>query len=407
MIAVPTDKINSGQVLAEEVRDVNNRLLLSKGHTIEAKHIRIFKIWGISEVNLVGTDQHDDASEPLMDPALIEQTQKSVETLFCHVDLKHPAIKEIYRIAVQFRCKHNIIVEDDNLAVDNQSIPQQEQEKDFLKKLQKKNIILPEITSVASELKEVIRNPMSSAQHIARVVSRSPSLTAVLLKIVNSSFYGFPSKISTVSHAVSLIGTQEISALALGISVLSIFKNIPKKTMDMHSFLRHSLFCGLLSRIFAAHKNVPQTEQLFVSGLLHDLGRLIFYIYFPDESRNVLARSRNRNNLMYKEEIDYLGCDHAQLGVQLMKQWKLPLILENNVLYHHKPSEAQQSVPATIVHLADIIVNSLGIGSSGEKCIPPLDYDAWENLELSPSSFETVIEQAIHQFQGLESVLHV
>ena len=101
-----------------------------------------------------------------------------------------------------------------------------------------------------------------------------------------------------------------------------------------------------------------------------------------------------------------LGCDHAQLGVQLMKQWKLPLILENNILYHHKPSEAQQSVPATIVHLADIIVNSLGIGSSGEKIIPPLDYNAWENLELSPSSFETIIGQATHQFHALDQILH-
>ncbi len=407
MIVVPTDRLESGQVLAEEVRDINDRLLLSKGHTIEAKHIRIFKIWGISEVNLVGTDQHDDRSEPLMDPAMIEQTKKSVKALFCHMDLEHPAVKEIFRIAVQFRCKHNIIVEDDNIAVDNQSIPQQGREKDFLKKLQKKNIILPELPSVAFELKKVVENPMSSAEHIAQVVSRSPSLTAVLLKIVNSSFYGLPSKISTVSHAVSLIGIQEISALALGISVLSIFKNLPKETIDMQSFLRHSLVCGLLSRVFAAHKNIPQTEQLFVSGLLHDLGRLILYIYFPDESRNVLARSRNHNKLLYKEEKDYLGCDHAQLGVELMKQWKLPLILENNVLYHHRPSEAQQSVPATIVHLADNIVNSLGIGGSGEKFIPPLDYDAWENLKLSPSSFETVIEQAIHQFQGLESILHV
>jgi HD-like signal output (HDOD) protein len=120
-----------------------------------------------------------------------------------------------------------------------------------------------------------------------------------------------------------------------------------------------------------------------------------------------LARSRSHNKLLYKEEKDYLGCDHAQLGVELMKQWKLPLILKNNVLYHHKPSGAQQSIPAAIVHLADIIVNSLGIGGSGEKFIPPLDYDAWENLKLSPSSFEPVIEQAIHQFQGLESVLHV
>ena len=138
MIVVPTDRIKSGQILAEEVRDINGRLLLSKGHTIEANHIRIFKIWGISEVNLVGADRHDDTSDPLMDPAMIEQTKKSIETLYCHVDLEHPAIKEIFRIAVQFRCKHNIIVEDDNLTVDNQSIPRHDREKDFLKKLQKK-----------------------------------------------------------------------------------------------------------------------------------------------------------------------------------------------------------------------------------------------------------------------------
>ena len=406
MIVVRTDKIKSGQILAEEVRDINGRLLLAKGHAIEDRHKRIFKIWGIPEVNLVGADHHEATSDPSMDAAMIEQTKKNVKTLLCHVDPAHPAIKEIYRLAVKFRCKHNIIVEKNHLPFDNQSIPRHDREQNFLKKLQKKNLILPEIPSVVFELKQVVENPKSSAEHIARVVSRSPSLTAVLLKIVNSSFYGLPSKISTVTHAVSLIGTQEISVLALGIFVLSIFKKIPKETIDMQSFLRHSLVCGLLSRVFAAHKNIPQTEQLFVSGLLHDLGRLLLYIYFPDESRHVLAHSRNRNKLLYQEEKDYLGCDHAQIGVQLMKQWQLPLILENNVLYHHNPSEAQQPVPATIVHLADIIVNSLGIGSSGEKFVPPLDYNAWENLKLSPNSFETIIGQASHQFQALESILY-
>ena len=406
MMVVATDKIKSGQILAEEVRDINGRLLLAKGHAIEERHVRIFKIWGIPEVNLVGADHHEATSDPSMDAAMLEQTKKNVETLLCHVDPAHPAIKEIYRLAVNFRCKHNIIVEKNNLPVDNQSIPRHDREQNFLKKLQNKNLILPEIPSVVFELKQVVENPKSSAEHIARVVSRSPSLTAVLLKIVNSSFYGLPSKISTVTHAVSLIGTQEISILALGVCVLSIFKKIPKETIDMQSFLKHSLVCGLLSRVFAAHKNIPQTEQLFVSGLLHDLGRLLLYIYFPDESRHVLAYSRNRNKLLFKEEKDYLGCDHAQIGVQLMKQWQLPLILENNVLYHHKPSEAQQSIPATIVHLADIIVNSLGIGSSGEKFVPPLDYNAWENLKLSPNSFETIIGQASHQFQALESILH-
>ena len=405
-MVVATDKIKSGQILSEEVRDINGRLLLAKGHAIEERHVRIFKIWGIPEVNLVGADHHEATSDPSMDAAMLEQTKKNVETLLCHVDPAHPAIKEIYRLAVKFRCKHNIIVEKNHLPVDNQSIPRHDREQNFLKKLQNKNLILPEIPSVVFELKQVVENPKSSAEHIARVVSRSPSLTAVLLKIVNSSFYGLPSKISTVTHAVSLIGTQEISILALGVCVLSIFKKIPKKTIDLQSFLKHSLVCGILSRVIAAHKNIPQTEQLFVSGLLHDLGRLLLYIYFPDESRHILAYSRNRNKLLFKEEKDYLGCDHAQIGVQLMKQWQLPLILENNVLYHHKPSEAQQSIPATIVHLADIIVNSLGIGSSGEKFVPPLDYNAWENLKLSPNSFETIIGQASHQFQALESILH-
>jgi putative nucleotidyltransferase with HDIG domain len=407
MSVVATDKLKSGQILAEEVRDINGRLLLSKGHAIAANHIRIFKIWGVSEVKLVGTDCQDGKSDSSVNPAMIEETRKSLKTLFCHVDLKQPVIKEIYNTAVQFRCKHNIIVENDDLPVDHQPAPPPDGDKDFLKKLQQKNIILPEIPAVALELKQVIEDPMSSAERIARVVSKSPSLTAVLLRIVNSSFYSLPSKISTIPHAVSLIGTQEISVLALGVGVLSIFRNIPSKTISTHSFLRHSLLCGLLSRVFAAHINLPQTEQLFVSGLLHDLGRLILFTYFPDESLNVLARSRNRNKILSEEEKDYLGCDHAQLGMQLMRQWKLPLILENNVLHHHDPSEAEQSVPATIVHLADIIANSLGMGSSGEKFVPPLDYNAWENLDLSPSCFETIIGQATHQFHALDLVLSV
>ena len=177
--------------------------------------------------------------------------------------------------------------------------------------------------------------------------------------------------------------------------------------IDMYSFLKHSLACGILSRILAAQKNFGQTEQLFVSGLLHDLGRLILYLYFTDESRGILGRARRNNKLLYHEETNYLGCDHAQVGNKLMEQWKLPLILENNVLYHHNPSEAQQPIPATIVHLADIIVNALGIGSSGEKFVPPLDAAAWENLDLPISSFDTVIGQATHQFYSLESILQV
>ena len=405
MYAVPTDKLKPGKILAEEVRDINGRLLLARGNEIADNHIRIFKIWGVSEVAVEGPDKGGDKFDPDLNPEIFEQVHTTVLSLFRHTDLEHPIIKNIFNLAVQFRCKHNLIETEENFNLEEHRTVPGDQDVNFIQRLNKSKIVLPEIPSVVFELNEVIANPMSSADHIAQVVNRSPSLTALLLKIVNSSFYGFPSKIDKISHAVTLIGTREISGLALGISILSIFKDIPREMIDMHSFLKHSLACGILSRILAAQKNFGQTEQLFVSGLLHDLGRLILYLYFTDESRNILSRSRNNQTLLYAEETNYLGCDHAQVGKQLMEQWKLPLILENSVLYHHNPSEAQQPIPATIVHLADIIVNSLGIGSSGEKFVPPLDTAAWENLDLPLSSFDTVIGQATHQFYSLESIL--
>lgn len=407
MYAVPTDKLKPGKILAAEVRDINGRLLLARGNKIGDNHIRIFKIWGVSEVAVEGPAQGGDKFDPDLNPEIFEQVNSSVKSLFRHTDREHPIVNKIFNLAVQFRCEHNLIETEDHVHLEERMAATGDQKIDFIKKLNKSKIVLPEIPSIVFELNEVIANPMSSADHIAQVVNRSPSLTALLLKIVNSSFYGFPSKIDKISHAVTLIGTREISGLALGISILSIFKNIPKEMIDMYSFLKHSLACGILSRILAAQKNFGQTEQLFVSGLLHDLGRLILYLYFTEESRDILSRARNNNKLLYEEETDCLGCDHAQVGKHLMEQWKLPLILENNVLYHHHPSEAQQPIPATIVHLADIIVNSLGIGSSGEKFVPPLDTAAWENLDLPPSSFETIIGQATHQFYSLESILQV
>jgi HD-like signal output (HDOD) protein len=267
------------------------------------------------------------------------------------------------------------------------------------------NLTLPEVPSIVFELNDVIANPRSSADDIAKVVQKSPSLTSILLKLVNSPIYSFPSKIDTISSAVILIGTKEIAALALGISILSTFDKIPKKIVDMFSFLKHSFACGIIARILATQKGIPQTEQFFVSGLLHDVGRSILYSNFPEGSRDILNLSRTTNKLLYEVERDCLGYNHSYFAKLLIKQWNLPMSLENNVFYHHNPSEAAQPVPATLVHLADIITNGLGIGTSGERFVPPLDTEAWESLDLSPTCFDIVVKPAIHQFFTFESML--
>jgi len=172
-------------------------------------------------------------------------------------------------------------------------------------------------------------------------------------------------------------------------------------------FRKHSFACGIISRVLAAHKRISQTEQLFISGLIHDIGRLIMYCYFPKESRYILSLSQTTNNLLYEIEEEIFDCNHSQVAKDLIQQWKLPISLENNVFFHHHPSESQQSVPTTLVHLADIITNGLGIGTSGERFVPPLDNQAWEGLGLSPNCFDIVVKQATHQIAALEYILDI
>jgi len=207
MFAVPTDKLKPGKILAEEVRDINGRLLLARGNEIGDNHIRIFKIWGVSEVTVEGPARGNDKFDPEISPQMLEKASETVKDLFQHTDLEHPLVKKIFNLAVQFRCEHNLIDTQSEVYISEKEIDPGDRNKSFVERLNKKEIVLPEIPAVVFELNEVIANPMSSANHIARVVNRSPSLTALLLKIVNSSFYGFPSKIDKVSHAVTLIGT--------------------------------------------------------------------------------------------------------------------------------------------------------------------------------------------------------
>ena len=401
-----TDKLEPGMVLAEEVRDVNGRLLLGEGNSIEPSHIRIFKIWGITEVNVRGEVGKKEEVTADVEPELLEKIKERMRHVFSQVDRDHPAINEIFRLSIEHRSHNGSSEKELPPPINGDQSTKLNDHSNFLDKLSKKKMSLPEIPRIVSELNKVISDPLSSAEDIANVVNKSPSLTATLLKIVNSTLYACPSKIDKVSQAVNLIGIKEIFGLAMGIEVLAIFKKIPKEVINMYSFLRHSIACGIIARILAAHKNLQNTEQLFVSGLLHDLGRVLLYINFPEDSVSFLANCYRSDKLLYQAEDGYLGCNHTHMVQHLMQHWKLPVALQNNVIHHHNPSQAQDPVPATIVHLADIMVNALGMGSSGERFVPPLDNAAWEELDLSTSCFGVVINQAKHQFYSLESILH-
>jgi HD-like signal output (HDOD) protein len=148
-----------------------------------------------------------------------------------------------------------------------------------------------------------------------------------------------------------------------------------------------------------------QTEQMFTSGLLHDIGRLVTFIYFPGDILGCMRHAEDKGVSLVAAERDRFGCHHGHIGKYILHQWRLPLSLENNVCFHHEPADAPDPVTAALVHVADLLVNALGIGSSGERCVPPLDPRAWEASGLSPDCFETVVQQTVHQFNTLDFLL--
>ena len=404
MVLVKVANIQPGMVLAANVRDLNERLLLSKGVVIEDQHLRILKMWGIFEVKVEAAEGRMGEDDPSLDEEQVRTVSQVMASRFSRLDLSHPAIIEILRLSIAYRVRNGI---------EGRVTPHQKQNQptvaiDYLKigkKIDRIDIQLPEVPSLVFELNEIIADPLSAAKDIAKVVNQSPSLTATLLRIVNSAYYGFRSKIDSISRAIMLIGSNEVSNLALGVTIMETFRDIPMQILDVASFLEHSLACGTVARLLAAHAKLAQTEQIFVSGMLHDIGRLILCKYFPEIAKNLIENAVSTHRPLAVVERELIRTTHTQLGKKLLQKWKLPFTLENNIYYHHNPSASPQPQQAAMVMLADIIVHGLGVGNSGEHMVPSFDAQVWDDLKLSPAVFKPVVQQAMEQLETLRRVM--
>ncbi len=408
---ISASDLKPGMVLGGDVRSSTGRFLLGKGTRLTSKHIRILKMWGVVEANVEGISPQDVEADSLaqLDPAAIEEAKESLTARFSHSDLEHPAIHELFRLCALTRAREistadgkEITQPGDTSASKraNAHMPPKKAEGQIdPSKLIKDDIKLPSLSAIYIQINEAINNPGSSASDIADVISKDTSLSARLLKIVNSPFYGFPSKIDTLFRAVTILGTKQLSALALGINIVKVFKSIPSDLMDMQSFWEHSVACGIIARITAGYKKIQSTERLFVAGLLHDIGRLILYRYAPTHARKALLSAQKGSSLLYAAEAEILGFDHTRIGGLLLKKWKLPLSLENSVTYHHSPLRSKDGLEPAIVHVADIVTNALGRGSSGETHVPPLDPYAWDLIGLSPNVLSLITKQMDRQIE--------
>ncbi len=255
------------------------------------------------------------------------------------------------------------------------------------------------IQTMYQRLVQVIDHPLSSAADVGKVISEDPGLTARLLRLVNSPIYGFPSRIDTVTQAISIVGMTQLRDLAIGTSFIRLFSNVPSHLVDMDSFWRHSIACGLTARQLAAHRREANVERFFVAGLLHDIGRPIIFMRAPLEAASALLESSRTGELLFQVEQKLLGFHHGAVGSALLERWRLPGLLVDGAAWHHTPRLATRFPAETaVVHIADVIANALQLGSSGEHLVPTFDPAAWDLLDLSPSILPGLLKQVETQF---------
>jgi putative nucleotidyltransferase with HDIG domain len=188
---------------------------------------------------------------------------------------------------------------------------------------------------------------------------------------------------------------------------MRMFVNVPSQLVDMDSFWRHSIACGLAARLLAAHRRESNVERFFIAGLLHDIGRPIIFTRAPLEGAAALLEANRSGTLLFEVEQRTLGFHHGAVGSVLLDRWRLPSMLTEAVAWHHAPRLASRfPVETAVVHTADVIANALSLGSSGEHLVPALDSTAWDLLELSPAILPALFKQVELQFgHAVEAIM--
>ncbi|MCC8985215.1 MAG: HDOD domain-containing protein [Nitrospira sp.] len=260
---------------------------------------------------------------------------------------------------------------------------------------------LPTLPHVVQKLASMIGRPNISAEEIGALIEKDQVLSAKVLRLANSPFYGFPSRIASVAHAVVVLGLSVVKGLTLCATAFDMMKNA-----GMNDLWRHSLGVAMTAHILGAKAGMKNPEEVFVGGLLHDIGKVVLYVKWPDVGQQITAATKDSSRSLMDTERELFDVTHADVGGWLATAWHLPTSLREPILHHHMPSAAQEATLQTaIVHVADVLVKGLACGNPGDDLVPPLSRQAWDLVGLDAQSLTQCLAQATEEFQTIDDYL--
>lgn len=247
---------------------------------------------------------------------------------------------------------------------------------------------LPTIPSILRKLLAIIEKPKISINEIGSFIANDPVLTSRVLKVVNSPIYGFPGRISSLNQALILLGLNVVRGMLLGVSVFEAMQ----KTMV--GLWEHSLGCAIASRIIAKKKGLKEPEEISIAGLLHDIGKVVMGLKFPDEYGKAIADAQNSEIFMIEAEKKHFNISHSDAGGWIALKWNFPQNLVEPIEYHHKPHLSRNlPLQTAIVHFADVLTRAAGFGFSGDNFVPAVHPAVWPVLALSDADLKEIIQE--------------
>ena len=255
-------------------------------------------------------------------------------------------------------------------------------------------------------LKEVLDSHDYSMQDVAQLIVYDPGLTARMLRIVNSAYFGFAANIETVNHAVSILGVQQIRDLVLATSIADALGDYECEYLDIKQFWQGSVYRAIAARNLAGICNLMDGERMFVAGLLSGIGHLIMYQSVPVLSQQAQREADTSGQPLHLVEREVIGFDHARVASALMKNWKLPASLVTVIENHLEPDpKADYLLDTAILHIAALMGNAFAQNRPLDEILAAADPQAWDATGLDIGRCEAVNAEVVEQLNSVVNML--
>lgn len=265
---------------------------------------------------------------------------------------------------------------------------------------------LVSLPTVYLQVKKVIDNPESTMADLSAVISLDAGTTAIVLKLVNSAFYGMPRKVETISRAVGILGMQPLHDLVLAVSVTTTFSGLSQQVMDMNTYWANSFFSGLAARELARKCFLVDSERMFVEGLLRDIGHLLLYQYLPEQAEEAMQISASTGEPIHTTEQKLLGFDYTQVGKALVDAWQLPINLGEAIRYQHNPGATPDyQFEAALLNMAGALTEVFQSPNGHENVETLVAPESWGLTGLDEEAIKSCMLEAGKQLNSILNLM--